>query len=164
MKLQRKCGYTLLELLIVCSLLSIFLALSIPTTKSFFSKNGLRSGGRIFVYLVENARNKAIRSQQPLLITINTSKKNIEVHKYNYNGSAVAEKAIYQSSLPDNVVISQIIIDGNNDKNNEFLHEIYVSPQGYINKTEITLEDYNGNETVIKFHSFWGSEVKHINN
>ena len=72
-----KGGFTLLELIVVCALIGIMLSLSIPSFRTTFFSDPLKTTARRLIGLVNGVRELAVREQQPYLLHINQGEKRI---------------------------------------------------------------------------------------
>jgi len=139
-------GFTLLELLIVCLLISISLGLSIPSIRSSLITDELASGSRKVISLIKSCRAKAMSDQKPYLIFYDSAD-----HTLWYRQADQKEKqeltARSSITLPDSVRIRQIQQATGSDDKSPAKEGIWISGQGYIDKTAIYLSD-SGNNTL----------------
>lgn len=63
--IQETRGFTLLELIVVCTLIGIMLTISVPSLRSAFSTNPLKSTARQVVGVINEVRQTAVRNQEP---------------------------------------------------------------------------------------------------
>ncbi len=130
-------GFTLLELLIVCLLISISLTLAIPTLRSSLVTDELGSGSRKLISLIKSCRTQAVTKHQPFLIHYDT-----EEGKVWYQPATTEEEtAITPSSVTLSAGIRIQAIKQANSKNDIGKNGIWVSKQGYMDKTAIQLID-----------------------
>lgn len=139
-------GFTLLELLIVCLLISISLGLSIPSIRSSLITDDLASGSRKVISLIKSCRAKAMSDQKPYLIFYDSAERTLW---YRQADQKEKQELTTRSSitLPDTVQIHEIKqATGSSDKD-PAKDGIWVSRQGYVDQTAIYLSD-NGNNNL----------------
>ncbi len=146
-------GFTLLELLIVCLLISISLALSIPSIRSSLITDDLASGSRKVISLIKSCRAKATSDQKPYLILYDTAERTLW-----YRPADQKEKqeltARSSITLPDTVQIRQIKqATGSSDKD-PVKDGIWISRQGYVDQTTIYLSDSGNNNLSLLISPF----------
>jgi len=132
-------GFTLLELLIVCLLISISLTLAIPSLRSSLVTDELGSASRKIISLVKSCRAKAVTNQEAFLIYYEAAEGRI------WYQTAAKEKdtQIPRSSisLAPGIRIQEIKQATAGDKQDFTKNGIWVSRQGYMDKTTIRLID-----------------------
>jgi len=150
-------GFTLLELLIVCLLITISLAVSIPTLRSSLLTDQLAAGSRKVISLLTSARGRAARDGVPQLISFDLSERKIwyeavpdresldgEENTEEMEGTGPVRSQIL---LPEGIRIEEISQAGGGDDYDPLKDGLWVSKQGYMDKTFIRLSDED-NETL----------------
>jgi len=134
---SRKHGFTLLELLIVCLLISISLAFAIPTLRNNLVSDELASGSRKVISLIKSCRSRAVSQHQSFLIFYDVAE-----GKFWYqpaetkDESKIAPSAI---SLPPGVQIRSVTQASTIKDKTTKQNSIWISKQGYMDKTAIEL-------------------------
>ncbi len=150
-------GFTLLELIVVCTLIGLMLSFSVPSLRTALFSDPLKSAARNLIGLSNGVRQLAIRQQEPYLLHIDESEKRIWFEK---ETKSEAEKIAgeeelprgKQLRLPDTVSITGVWVG--ESKRAEDQTALWISRQGYIERTRVGLEDENGNRLVVHFFPF----------
>ena len=152
-------GFTLLELIVVCTLIGIMLSFSVPSLRMALFSDPLKSTARNLIGLTNGVRQLAIRQQQPYLLHIDESEKRIwfdqEVKSETVETEETEEfkdrrgKAL---RLPETVSITGVWVA--EDRRTQDQTELWISKQGYMERTRIGLEDDEGNRLVVQFYPF----------
>lgn len=139
-------GFTLLELLIVCLLISISLALSIPSLRSSLITDDLASGSRKIISLIKSGRAKAISEQKSYLIFYDPAERRLW---YQQSDAKEEEVLSLHASiiLPETTWINTIKQATGGNEQNPIKTGIWISKQGYMDKTAIHLIG-KGNESL----------------
>lgn len=133
-------GFTLLELLIVCLLISISLALSVPSLRNSLMTDQLATGSRKVISLVKSARSKAVMNQVPYLIFLDPAEQRLWYQKA--SGDEEVTAAAHSSiTLPSGVRILEIKQAGAGKNQDPVADGIWISRQGYMDSTIIRLVD-----------------------
>ena len=161
-------GFTLLELIVVCALIGIMLSFSVPSLRMTLFSDPLKSTARNLIGLVNGVRELAVRHQQPYLLHISEAEKRIWYEMENNNeANNEAEKENNHEAekredrrgqelvLPETVEISGMWIGG--VESSEDRKVIWISKQGYIQRTRIRIEDKDGKHLNIQFFPFLDS-------
>jgi len=131
-------GFTLLELLIVCLLISVSLGLSIPSIRSSLVSDDLASGSRKVISLIKSSRAKAVAEQKPYLIFYNSAKRELwyqQADEEKKNSSPARASII----LPGTVRIHEIKQATGSSDQDPVKNGIWISKQGYMDETAIHL-------------------------
>ena len=143
-------GFTLLELIIVCVLISISLALSLPTLRSAFVGDELAAGSRKVISLITSARGRAARDGVPQLVSYEDSSRElwyqpVEEEKEEEGEKEEKEDVAPQRRslvvLPEGVRIDAIQQASGGDDSRPLIDGLWISKQGYMDKTVIRLTD-----------------------
>lgn len=145
-------GFTLLELIIVCVLISISLALSMPTLRSAFVGDELAAGSRKVISLITSARDRAVREGVPQLVSYDAADRKLwyepvpEENEQNKEEDGGQQKRS-QVILPEGVQIDEIQQASGKDDSRPLTDGLWISKQGYMDRTFIRLTDED-NESV----------------
>lgn len=141
-------GFTLLELIIVCILIAISLALSLPTLRSAFVGDELAAGSRKVISLITSARGRAARDGVPQLVSYEDSSRELWYQPVEEEGEEETEEkedvAPQRRSLvvlPEGVRIDEIQQASGGDDSRPLIDGLWISKQGYMDKTVIRLTD-----------------------
>ncbi len=147
-------GFTLLELLIVCLLITISLALSMPTLRSSLITDQLGAGSRKVISFITSARSRAARDGVPQLISFDLSERTIWYEavpeRESLGGEGKTEdvdeigetgRLRSQVQLPEGIRIEEIAQAGGGDEYDPIKDGLWISKQGYMDKTFIRLSD-----------------------
>ncbi|EKD37310.1 MAG: hypothetical protein ACD_75C01178G0002 [uncultured bacterium] len=149
-------GFTLLELIVVCTLIGIMLSFSVPSLRMALFSDPLKSTARNLIGLTNGVRQLAIRQQQPYLLHIDESEKRIwfdqEVKSETKETQELKTPREKQLRLPETVSITGIWVA--EDRRTQDQTELWISKQGYMERTRIGLEDDQGNRLVVQFYPF----------
>jgi len=135
----RKHGFTLLELLIVCLLISISLALAIPNLRRSMVTDELASGSRKIISLIKSCRARAVTRHEAFLIYYDAA----EGRLWYQPAETKKETMIAHSSitLPPGIRIQEIKQATATSGQDSSQNTIWISKQGYMDKTAIHLVD-----------------------
>ncbi len=146
-------AFTLLELLVVCALISIMLAVTVPTLRDTVFTDPIRVSTRKIIGTIKGLREKAIREQQ-----------DVELHYSMEEGRLWYEEGLDEDTvlkkneilLPENVKIVDVWTHsgGRVDFGSSSLR---IFKQGYMDQTVITLEDDGETTVSIVLSPFLGS-------
>lgn len=133
-------GFTLLELLIVCLLISISLTLAIPSLRSSLVTDELGSGSRKIISLIKSCRAKAISGHEAFRIYYDAAEGRVW---YQPAEADEKEALVLHSSitLPPGIRIQEIKQATARGKQDFNKNGIWVSREGYMDKTAIRLID-----------------------
>lgn len=149
-------GFTLLELIVVCTLIGIMLSFSVPSLRMALFSDPLKSTARNLIGLTNGVRQLAIRQQQPYLLHIDESEKRIwfdqEVKTETEETEELKDRREKALRLPETVSITGVWVA--EDRRTQDQTELWISKQGYMERTRIGLEDDEGNRLVVQFYPF----------
>ncbi len=150
-------AFTLFELLVVCALISVMLAVAVPTLKNSLLTDPLKTSSRQVIGLIKAVREKAVRDQQAYLITFDRTENRIWFLKESAVGLEDAEENITDVlHLPEPIRILDIWTrsDGKQETDRPTL---WVSKQGYIDETLIHLGNDEDEVLSMLFSPFLGN-------
>jgi Tfp pilus assembly protein PilE len=139
---SRSLGFTLLELLIVCLLISISLGLSIPSLRNTLMSDELAAGSRKVISLTKSSRAKAVTDQEAYLIIYDSAERKLWYQPADEEKTANASGSII---LPTDVTIQGIKQASRGDNQDAMTTGIWISREGYMDKTVIQLVDKENN-------------------
>ena len=145
-----KQGFTLLELLIVCLLISISLGLSLPSLRQSLITDQLAAGSRKVISLIQSGRSMAVRENEPYIIRQDPVNRTVwyEQAEIDEDGEETTEATPPLRSsitLPEGIRIQRIQQANAGDKHNPEKEGLWISRQGYMDKTTIQLVDGDNN-------------------
>ncbi len=147
-------GFTLIELIVVCTLIGIMLSISIPSLRSTFFTDPLKTTTRKVIGLVGGVRELAVRYQHPYLLHISQAENRIWFEK---DVEEDIEKSRERELIfPETIKISRVRMSGEEDLSEDST-VIWITKQGYLNHTIIQLEDDKGNTLEVQFYPFLDS-------
>jgi len=154
-------GFTLLELIIVLMLIGLFMVVSIPALRNTLIDDPLKSTGRRLVGYIDGIRELAIREQKGYLIYIDINNNSLR-----YLPETEADKEDIEESetnlfSPAADVRLRSVWQKNGGSAGTGIAEVWVSGQGYLEKTVIHLEDEDGEVLSLVVYPFLpGIEIR----
>lgn len=146
-----------MELIIVCILIGLMMAVAAPTMRNALFSDPLKASARNIIGKVTGVRELAVRYQQPYLLHISQSESRIWYEKDGVPADSEEEEEkkleSRQVQLPEEIEINEIWIGGDGSSV-EGKTVVWISKQGYMNPTKIQLQDDDGNELTVEFHPF----------
>lgn len=137
-------GFTLLELIIVCALIGLLLAVSVPAFRGSLLNDPLKAGGRKLIGYIREVREKSVREQQSYLLFFD-----LDENRVYYLAESEAEKEIRELPeknvliMPEGVELSDIWTKSGGTAA-QGVPELWISRQGYLDQSVIHLEDRDG--------------------
>ncbi len=158
--LQKDCnseaGFTLMELIIVCVLVSLVLTISIPTLRNSLYTNELNSTARKIVGTVKELRNLAVRKQKSYLLHFDIDANRIWYELDDEEKDTLEEKPETGIEFPDGVTLKDVQSHSQGKKGLGSL-TIWVSKRGYMDQTVVHLSDEDDKDLTLFFSPFSGS-------
>ena len=149
-------GFTLLELLIVCLLISISLAITIPSLRLPGLTDELGADGRKLISIVREVKEKAVADRQPYLLHFDTMAKRIWFEKV--NGKKSENDNSPGLVLADSVNLEDVLtLPAKKSDSSEIT--LWINEQGYSKQAVIQLSDDNGEYLSLEIAPFV-SEIK----
>lgn len=156
-------GFTLIELIVVTTLIAIMLSISIPSLRDAFLTDPLKTTTRKIIGLVEGVREMAVRTQQPYLLYISQLENRIWYEKEDRGQEELEEKEKDpllggEFTFPESVKISGIQVEkaGISSSGQTV---VWISMQGYMAETLLRLEDDGGDHLNVQFYPFLGAAL-----
>ena len=139
-------GFTLLELVIVCLLITISLAFSVPSLRQALVVDQLAASSRRVIALIREVRLLAAQEQQPYLIHFDLDRKKIWYHPDIPKAEQEKEQT---ASLPGFQLSSSVrlqdIQTGTTEKKRTGTVALWINRQGYMEQTILHLADERDN-------------------
>ncbi len=147
-----KSGFTLLELLIVCLLVSISLAFAIPNLRNNLVTDELASGSRKVISLVKSSRSRAVSQHKAFFIFYDVSEGKFWYQpEETTDESKIAPPSI---TLPPGIQIRKVTQANTIENKKSKQNSIWISKQGYMDKTAIELIDKDNKSISLLISSF----------
>ena len=151
-------GFTLLELIVVVTLIGIMLSISVPSLRSTFFTNPLKSTARQVVGTINEVRQKAVRNQEPYNLHLSQVENRIwyeKVKKTPEEDLNEDEKntEIEELQLPDSIRLTKVwrkesgVSPGSETT-------LYISKKGYMEETSILISDDFDNSLAVQCYPF----------
>jgi prepilin-type N-terminal cleavage/methylation domain-containing protein len=156
--IQETKGFTLLELIVVCALIGIMLTISVPSLRSAFFTNPLKSTARQVVGIINEVRQTAVRNQEPYNLHISQLENRIWYEK----AAEEKEDAIEDDSdtlkkrelqLPDTVTLSRVWLQSSGVLSGDKT-TFWISKKGYMEQAAIQLLDDSDNSLSVQLNPF----------
>jgi prepilin-type N-terminal cleavage/methylation domain-containing protein len=132
-------GFTLLELLIVCLLITISLAMSVPNLRTSLVSDQLAAGSRKIISLITSSRSRAVMNHEPYLIFFDPAEQKIWYRKAGDKGDEIISR--HSVTLPSGIRIEEIKQASGGSEQDPMKDGLWISKQGYMDKTLIRLID-----------------------
>lgn len=139
-------GFTLLELIIVCLLIAVSLAFSVPNLRQALVIDQLAANSRKIIAMIREVRALAAQEQHPYLIHFNLDRKKIW-YQQDLPKSKEDEEQVQPHpgiQMPSSVRL-QDIQTGTADKKTSGEVTLWINKQGYMDQTILHLADDQDN-------------------
>ena len=139
-------GFTLLELIIVCLLITVSLAFSVPNIRQALVIDQLAASSRKVIALIKEVRNLAVQKQHPYLIHFDLDGKKIWYQQDipTAKNEKEPENPHPTIQLPSSVRL-QDVQTGTADKKTSGEVALWINRQGYMDQTILHLADDQNN-------------------
>lgn len=139
-------GFTLLELIIVCLLITVSLAFSVPRLRQTLVIDQLAASSRKVIALIKEVRQLAAQEQQPYLISFDLDRNKIAYQQDVSESKGEKEPGSPQPTieLPPSVRFQDILIGGAGKKSSGEV-TLWINKQGYMEQTTLHLADEQDN-------------------
>lgn len=148
-------GFTLMELIIVCTLVGLFLSISIPTLRNNLYVNQLETTARKIIGTVKELRNMAVRDHKAYLLHFD-----IGGNEFWYEPDGTinpfGDEPKTVTTLPEEVRFSDVQTHFQGT-NNSGIVTLWISKQGYMDQTVVHLSNDGGKILSLLFSPFSGS-------
>jgi type II secretory pathway pseudopilin PulG len=149
-------AFTLVEILVVCLLISIMLAVSVPTLRDIMLTDHLKATTRKIIGTIRELREEAVREQLSFMLYLDMEKKHIWYEREGKSGPEERQASIDRGiQLPASVRILDVWTksDGRQARG---VPGLWISKQGYMDMTVIHMTDDNATISIM-FSPFLGS-------
>jgi len=148
-------GFTLIELIIVCSLMGLLLSLTIPTLRNNLVTNQLDTSARKIIGTVKELRNMAVRDHKPYLLHFDLDSQN---YWYEADGTVnpLNEEPETISEIPEGVTLRDVHAHSQGQQNSGRV-TLWISSKGYMDQTVLHLSDDEGQVLSLFFSPFSGA-------
>lgn len=139
---KRESGFTLIELVVVVTLISIMLVMAVPSMRETLLTDSLNSTAAKLIGTVKSSRNSAVREQQSYLLHFDNGERRIWSEKEKATDLAEDDKhaASSELALPPTVTIQDIWTKSAGLAEGELV-TLWISKQGYMDETFIHLSE-----------------------
>lgn len=148
------CGFTLLELIVVVFLIGLLLVVSVPALRDSLLNDPLRSSGRKLIGYIGGVRELVVRQQKSYILYIDLDENRLWHLPEDTEATDLddpPEKV--QLQLPDDVELRDLWVPSSGNISRG-IHELWISRQGYVEKTVLRLEDGDGETLSFVLHTF----------
>ena len=158
--IQETRGFTLLELIVVCALIGIMLTISVPSLRSAFFTNPLKSTARQVVGVINEVRQTAVRNQEPYNLHISQLENRIwyeKAEKEKKEKDAIEDDSDTlkkrELQLPDTVTLARVWLQSSGVLS-EDKTTFWISKKGYMEQAAIQLLDESDNSLSVQLNPF----------
>ena len=156
--LNKNKGFTLLELIVVCVLIGIMLTISVPSMRSTFFTNPLKSTARQLVGLINEVRQTAVRNQQAYQLYFSQLENRVWYEKdvLEEDTLSIDEENVMQKQeiqFPASVTIANVWLHSSGVTSEEQT-SVWISKKGYMDQAAIQLSENGGDSLTIKLNPF----------
>lgn len=139
----------------VCALIGIMLTISVPSLRSAFFTNPLKSSARQVIGIANEARQKAVRSQQPYYLHLSQLENRIwyEPIRLEEEDDDLGESKKHELQLPATISLSKLWLESSGIVS-EDKTLFWISKKGYMEQAAIQLSDELGNTLSIQLNPF----------
>ena len=152
-------GFTLLELVVVSALIGIMLSISVPTLRSAFFTNPLKSTARQVVGIINEVRQTAVRNQEPYHIHLSQIENRIWYEKVKEEeGDEDIEDELdapqkQELIFPESVTLSRVWLQSSG-VSSEAETTLWISKKGYMEQAAIGLSDEFDDSLAVQLNPF----------
>lgn len=152
---MRRGAFTLLELLIVLTLVVVLVSTTIITLRAPLSAQRLRSGSDVLRTTLGRARNQAIRHGSPYAVVLQAESDTLSVVPWSPSGVSEVTAADETISLPQGILVHEISVatlapDGAAAATE--LQQVLFYPDGTSMDANITLRNENAEAISVQLH------------
>lgn len=149
-------GFTLIELIVVCTLIGIMLTLGVPSLRNSLFTDPLKSSARKVIGFVGGVRELAVRHQQAYVLHISQAENRIWYEEDRDQATEIEDVPVKELQLPDGVRITETELSESGTSILE-ASTIWISKEGYLAPTVLRLENEEGNRLSVQFYPFLDS-------
>lgn len=161
-RFKKQQGFTLLELIIVCLLITVSLAFSIPNLRQALVIDQLAASSRKIIAVIREARALAAQEQHPYLIHFDLERKKIW-YQQDLAESKEGEELMQPQpgiQIPPSVRL-QDIQSGTEGKKTSGKVTLWINKQGYMDQTILHLADDQDNIISLVLSPFFSTIQAH---
>lgn len=161
-QLNSQHGFTLLELIIVCLLITVSMAFSVPSLRQAMVIDQLAASSRKVIALIKEVRTLAAQEQQPYLVFVDLDRDKIWYQLDIPDSKEKKEIETHQPGiqLPPSVHF-QDIQSGTPEKKTSGEVALWINRQGYMDQTILHLADDQDNIISLVLSPFLGTIKAH---
>lgn len=158
---RREDGFTLLELLVVCMLISLLLVVSVPAFRDSVLNDPLRSAGRRIIGSIGAVRGLAVQEQQSYILFVDLDENDIWFRKEKEAATKDGEPVKRGQVKIDEDVNLRDYWGKSSGTMSRGVKKIWISEKGYVEQSVLHLENDDGEQLSLLLSSFIpGVEVR----
>lgn len=146
-----------MELIVVCTLVGIFLTLTLPNLKESLYADDLDTAVRKIIGTVRELRNRAIRDYKPYWLHFEMDKGRIwyepDDGQAEFSSDSPGKTALV---LPEQVRLKEVRLHSQETINDDVV-SLWISQQGYMDRMVVSVSDTKNRQRTIMFSPFSGS-------
>lgn len=136
---HKESGFTLIELIVVCVLISMMLVIAVPSVRNNVFNEPLQAESRRLVGIIEGVRENAIRHHEPFIIFFDLDKGQVWYRKEAELETEQLEFEPIKATLDDSMEIVDVWIKSEGLIDSGTV-QLYVTKSGYIDRSIIHLQ------------------------
>ena len=151
-------GFTLLELVVVCALIGIMLSISVPSLRSAFFTNPLKSTTRQVVGIINEARQTAVRNQEAYYLHLSQIENRIWYEKVTEDEEGTVEDEFdapqkRELQFPASISLRKVWVQSSGILS-EDKTTFWISKKGYMEQAALQLSDEFDNSLSVQLNPF----------
>ena len=139
-------GFTLLEILIVVAVLTLFVGLAVPRLPDMAGTR-IHQNARKISLILQLARSRAVTLRRYYRVDMDLETNGVSVSYYGPEGTYIPDDEVRQVSLKDGIIAD--VVNSSEGKVLEGTGWIRISPRGYIEPSLIHIKDEQEREMTI---------------
>ncbi len=162
-QIKNQQGFTLLELIIVCLLITVSLAFSVPNIRQALVIDQLAASSRKVIALIKEVRYLAAQEQQPYLIHFDLDRGKIWYQQDIYEQQEENEQTVTFPGIqfPPSVHIQDVQTGEETEKKSSGEASLWINKQGYMDQTILHLADDHDNIISLELSPFLNTIKAH---
>lgn len=151
---RTRCGFTLLELLVALSIMTIFSGTVLVAMWPALEEARLCTGTRLVIAALRYARDCAVTQQMTTEVVFDTDRRGVSVQRQVQDDAGqqtwqtITTQAGRFRTLPEGISFQQVSSQGSADEQNQQI-TVDFTPLGQAQETTITLHDVKGHQRTI---------------
>lgn len=146
-------GFSLIELVVVCLLIGLFLSLALPSMRSVLYTNPLKSDARKLIGMVKEVRALAARENRAYLMQVDRDHNTFAFEPKNKTAEEEESDTRKELVLAEGIEVTKVVqADTEASALNDI--SIWISPKGYMEELRIRLEDQRDDWLELVFQPF----------